>query len=166
MRYVPDHRVEDIRPAPRNTRRHPERQLRALEDFIARVGFRMPVHLDSSGVVIAGHARLEVARRMRMTTVPAVVHDDLDDKGAAALRIADNKFAELSVDDDVALVAELAALGGEYPMEQLGMSDRDIKAWLAAQSETPDDDGPPTPPEPEKNPRQSTCPKCGFKWAR
>jgi DNA modification methylase len=76
-------------------------------DSIKEFGFRNPLILDSSGVIIAGHTRLKAAVKLGMSEVPCIMADDLTPEKVRAYRIADNKSAEYSKWDFEALAAEL-----------------------------------------------------------
>jgi ParB-like chromosome segregation protein Spo0J len=60
--------------------------------------------------VIAGHGRLEAARRLGMTAVPTISADHLSPAQVKAFRIADNRLAELSEWNREALQIEFADL--------------------------------------------------------
>jgi DNA modification methylase len=74
---------------------------------IKEFGFRNPLILDSSGVIIAGHTRLKAAIILGMSEVPCIMAEDLAPEKVKALRITDNKTAEYSKWDFEALAAEL-----------------------------------------------------------
>jgi site-specific DNA-methyltransferase (adenine-specific) len=74
--------------------------------------------------VIAGHTRLKAARKLGLREVPVLVCADLTPEKVAALRLADNKTAELAEWDTPALDAELAELAeAGVDMEQFGFGD-------------------------------------------
>lgn len=54
-----------------NAREHPEEQLEQLVGLIRRFGFTDPVLLHE-GVLVAGHGRVEAARRVGLLEVPAI----------------------------------------------------------------------------------------------
>lgn len=103
-------RVEELRPHPRNPRLHPPRQIKKLTDNIRAWGFLVPVLVDASGQILAGHARLMAARKVGMTHVPTIRIDHLDDRQAQALMLADNRLGELSSWDDQKLAEVLLDL--------------------------------------------------------
>lgn len=92
----------------------------AVAESIRRFGFTVPVVADGDGVVIAGHTRLYAARSLGMERVPVVVASDLTEAQARALRIADNRVAEMATWDREALDAELRAIGDAFDMAGLG----------------------------------------------
>lgn len=56
-----------------NSRTHSEKQLVALMASIKELGFRVPIITNEEGVVLAGHGRLEAAKRLELLEVPTIV---------------------------------------------------------------------------------------------
>ena len=65
-------RPDDLAAYKRNARKHPERQLVALAASIQQFGFNVPVLIDGTGEIIAGHARVEAAKRLGLSEVPTI----------------------------------------------------------------------------------------------
>lgn len=63
---------------------------------IKAFGFRQPIVVDKAGIIVAGHTRLESARKLGLDTVPVHVADDLTADQIKAYRIADNRTSEES----------------------------------------------------------------------
>lgn len=104
----------ELKPNPRNPNKHPEAQLDLLAKVIAANGWRGPVVVSKrSGLVIKGHARLDVALRKRWATVPVDDQDYATEADEMADLVADNKIAELSESDDAEIAKILAEFGGE-----------------------------------------------------
>lgn len=131
-RFLRGHEVEDVSPDELvayegNAKRHTREQLDAVEASVREFGFRNPVlawhDADGRAVIVAGHARCEVARRLGMPTVPVLWVDDLDDARRRALTLADNQTTMMTGWDADALAAELDALSGELDMGALGFGD-------------------------------------------
>jgi DNA modification methylase len=102
--------IEDLRPYARNNRVHSAKSIAKLKASIAQFGFVVPILVDGSNTIIAGHGRWEAARANGLKTVPVVVADHLSDAEVRALRIADNKLAELSDWNEEALRLEFSDL--------------------------------------------------------
>ena len=85
--------IGELTPYKSNTKAHPVEQIDKLCRSIKEFGFNQPIVCDMDKVVIAGHGRLEAAKSLGMSNVPAVFVE-LDKSKAAAYRIADNKTAE------------------------------------------------------------------------
>lgn len=102
--------IGKLRPNPRNSRRHGDGQVQAIAASIRRFGFNAPIIVDASGMVIAGHGRLEAARLVGLKRVPVVRLGHLSPEEARAYLIADNRLAEMATWDSELLSAELAEL--------------------------------------------------------
>jgi len=102
--------IDQIRPHPHNARTHSKRQVRQIAASIDALGYAAPVLVDESNVLIAGHGRLEAAKLLGMSTVPAIVISGLSEAKKRALLLADNRIGQSAGWDRELLVAELAAL--------------------------------------------------------
>lgn len=102
--------IDELRPYGRNNRVHTKKSIAKLKASIAQFGFVFPILVDGTGTIIAGHGRWEAARANGLKTVPVVVADHLSDAEVRALRIADNKLAELSDWNEEALRIEFNGL--------------------------------------------------------
>lgn len=89
-----------LTPYARNTKKHPDDQIDKIAGQIAANGFTQPIVVDKKGVVIAGHGRLEAAKKLNLSKVPIVVADHLSETQVKAYRIADNKVAQSEWDLD------------------------------------------------------------------
>jgi DNA modification methylase len=98
--------IGELKPSPRNARTHSERQILKLVASFVRFGFVSPILVDENGEVIAGHGRLEAARRLGRTVVPTICVSHMSDADKRAYRIADNRLAELAGWDDDLLKIE------------------------------------------------------------
>jgi ParB-like chromosome segregation protein Spo0J len=110
----------ELRPDPRNPRKHSKRQLEQLERSIEAFGFVAPVLIDRDNQIIAGHARVEVAKRRGVGRVPAIRLGHLSPAQARALMVADNRLTELSTWDDRLLgevFGGLASLELDFDLE-------------------------------------------------
>lgn len=120
--------IGELNADPANARRHPDRNLAAIEASLRRWGQRFPIVVQRQGMVVrAGNGRLEAARRLGWTHLAAVVVDE-DSVEATAFALADNRSAELAEWDDGALAALLQSLPTDVPT---GFSDGDLEALLA-----------------------------------
>ncbi len=102
--------ISQIKPYANNNRVHAAKNIDKLKASVAQFGFVTPILLDASGTIIAGHGRYEAAKALGLKSVPTVVADHLSDAEVRALRIADNKLAELSDWNEAALQIEFAEL--------------------------------------------------------
>ena len=111
---------------PKPYARNPRRNDAAVDKVAASIrafGWDSPIVVDADGVIIAGHTRLKAARKLGLATVPVLVRADLTPAQANALRLADNKTAELAEWDEPLLAEELDALVGEIDMGEFGFDE-------------------------------------------
>lgn len=57
---------------PRNARTHCKKQIRQIAASICEFGFTNPVLIDASGGIIAGHGRLEAAKKIGLEQIPTI----------------------------------------------------------------------------------------------
>lgn len=84
--------------------------VQAVADSIEQFGFKVPIIIDSAGIIIAGHTRKKAAERLGLASVPCIVADDLTPEQIKAFRLADNKTGEIAEWDFDLLEKELAEL--------------------------------------------------------
>jgi DNA modification methylase len=117
---------------------------------IAEFGFVNPVRVDAEGVLIAGHGRVMAAKRLGMTSVPAIRLAHLTEPQARALRLADNQIALNSGWDEALLAAEIARIRDEavVDLDVLGFSGMELDRLLAAADAGLGEDADEAPPPP------------------
>lgn len=103
IKYIP---IDDIKPYKNNPRLN-EDAIPYVMNSIKEFGFKNPIILDKNNVIVAGHTRLESAKRLNMKEVPVIYADDLTEEQVKAFRLADNKVAEKSMWDYTKLDEEL-----------------------------------------------------------
>src|ERR1700692_2699871 len=87
-------RIEVLRRDPASPRSHSPQQIRQLALSIAAFGFNVPILVDPTLRIIAGHGRLLAAEELGFGEVPTVVLDHLSPAKARAFMIADTRLAE------------------------------------------------------------------------
>jgi ParB-like chromosome segregation protein Spo0J len=102
-----------LRPRARNRRTHTKKQNAQIEASIKEFGFINPILTDGADGIIAGHARVEAAKRIGMSDVPTVRVDHLTPAQIRAYVIADNRLAENAGWDRALLALELQELSVE-----------------------------------------------------
>jgi ParB-like chromosome segregation protein Spo0J len=85
--------IGSLKPFPDNPRRHPESQIAALMKSIKRV-WTIPILIDGTAMILAGHGRLEAAKRLGMSEVPTVTIAGLSKSEKRAIVVADNRLPE------------------------------------------------------------------------
>lgn len=115
--------IRDLRLDPNNPRSHSRRQVRQIGRSIETFGFNVPVLVDATLNVIAGHGRIAACQELGWTEVPTVQLDHLRPAEARAFMIADNRLTENSVWDDRLLaeqLKELSLLELDFSLEATG----------------------------------------------
>ena len=126
-----------------NNPRHNEKAVDAVAESIKQFGFKVPLVIDSNGVIVTGHTRLKAARKLELEKVPCVVADDLSPEQIKAFRLADNKTAELAEWDFELLereLSELRVIDLDFDMADFGFEFEDIEKNQEVKQEVEEDD--------------------------
>jgi DNA modification methylase len=121
IEYIP---VADLHPHPNNPRTHTEKQIGQIARSIEQFGFVNPVLTDQHNNIIAGHGRVEAAKRLGMRAVPAVRVEHLTPAQRKAYIIADNQLATLAGWDKDLLkieVLDIIELDSTFELEVIGL---------------------------------------------
>ena len=146
VEYLP---LEALCLDPRNPRQHSDRQVKQLARSIAAFRFNVPILVDRSNTVLAGHGRVLAARKLGLKSVPTIRLEDLTEAEARAFALADNRLQEQSAWDDQllgAVLKDLAALDLDFQLEDTGFSMGEIDLRIEGLSakdtdgQDPDDD--------------------------
>jgi ParB-like chromosome segregation protein Spo0J len=105
--------LDRLIPNARNARSHSEPQIAELAGSMTAFGFMVPVLVDGSGIIIAGHARVLAARKLGLTRVPVIVVEHLSEAPKTAYAIADDQIALHAEWNHELLRVELEALSGD-----------------------------------------------------
>lgn len=122
--YVP---IDTLKGYRHHSRKHSKRQRKLMERSIREFGFIVSILVDENNNVIAGHLRLLVALVLGYTKVPVIRVTHLTPEQIRALRIADNRLAELGEWDRDALALEFQDLIEiDYDVEMTGFEAAEI----------------------------------------
>ena len=147
IKYIP---IKDIKPYKNNPRLN-EEAIPYVMNSIKEFGFKNPIILDKNNVIVAGHTRLESAKRLDMKEVPVIYVDDLTEEQVKAFRLADNKVAEKSLWDYTKLDEELdSILDIDMSMFDFDINTDDLELDYDNENEVED-----------INKKLCRCPKCG-----
>ena len=104
-----------------NNPRNNDGAVDAVAASINSFGFKVPIIIDKSNVVVCGHTRVKASKKLGMTEVPCIVADDLNEEQIKAFRLADNKVSELAEWNMDKLAEELKQI--DMDMLQFGFED-------------------------------------------
>src|SRR3990167_5841013 len=128
--YLP---ITALKPRERNARTHSKKQISKIAASIERFGFVNPVLLDRNNSIVAGHGRVEAAKKLGWETVPTVRLEHLSDVDLSAYVLADNQLATLAGWDKEILridLQDLIAVNGEIDVTLTGFDMADIDLIL------------------------------------
>jgi DNA modification methylase len=116
--------VQDLKPHPKNPNKHSQEQIDRLSVLIKYQGFRHPIIVSKrSGFIVAGHGRLEAAKRLKMTSVPVDFQDFPDDDAEYAFLVSDNAIASWAELDLAGINASIGDLGPDFDINLLAIKD-------------------------------------------
>ena len=122
---------QDIKPYTNNAKKHPASQLKKLADIVAEVGWRLPILVNSDGVIVVGHGRWEAYQLYKdslglkqiwaintegKTVLGEPETTKMTDEQERMYRIADNKVSELGSVDLAIVMRELTPLSDELQL--------------------------------------------------
>jgi len=125
-------------------RTHDEHQIALIMGSFDRFGLINPIIVDENDEIIAGAARFEAARRLKIHALPAVLVTHLSADEKRAYRLTDNRIAELAGWDKAALAIEFEHLIEiDFDLGSLGFTVPEIDIVLCGDEAdaAPDDDG-------------------------
>lgn len=146
--------IDRLIPYPNNARTHSDDQVAQIAASIKEFGFTNPVLVDGDNGIIAGHGRVQAARKLQLKSVPTIDLSYLTPVQRKAYILADNKLS-LNAGWDVELLqGELAGLDAlEFDLSLTGFSDSELAGFLDANEGLTDpDDVPDVPDEPVTKP--------------
>lgn len=129
-------KVEDLVPYEKNSRTHSDEQIEKIAASIKEFGWTSPILIDEDQGIIAGHGRLEAAKRLGMEEVPTIELTGLSEPQKRAIIIMDNKLALDAGWDESLLKEEIDWLvSHNYEVELTGFNEDEIKDLLSYETE-------------------------------
>jgi len=109
-------------PNPKNPNKHSDQQLNLLSKIMKHQGWRHPIIVSKrSGFIVAGHGRLEAAKRNGWDKAPIDRQDFDSEADEYAFLVSDNKIAELAELDLSMVNLDIADLGPDFDLDLLGI---------------------------------------------
>jgi DNA modification methylase len=149
--------VEKLIPYVNNSRTHSEEQVAQIAASIREFGFNNPVLIDKDDTIIAGHGRIQAARKLGLAEVPCVRLEHLTETQRKAYIIADNRLALNAGWNEELLTIELNDLLADgFALDILGFDSDELKSLLdpvtPTEGLTDEDEVPEVPEEPKTKP--------------
>ena len=142
-------KIEEIKPRPKNPKKHWEE---GLEKSIKEMGYVEPIVVDENNVILVGHGRLKALKKIGTKEVEVIVKRGLTEKQKERYMLLSNKIGERG-GWDIDLLAEFdekVLLGTGWESEEL-----DEIFHIEEPKETEIDEGLLI---------TNKCPKCGYEW--
>jgi ParB family transcriptional regulator, chromosome partitioning protein len=154
--------ISSMNPYGKNARTHTDEQIKQVMASIKEFGWTNPILLDGKSGVIAGHARLEAAKRMGIDDVPCIELSGLSEAQKRAYIIADNKLALNAAWNDDTLRLELIDLKDlDFNLDLIGFNGEELAEIMYGP------DFKPTSEDDQGRLDQKTsikCPSCGVEF--
>jgi DNA modification methylase len=128
---------------PKNNNKHPKEQIDRLAKLIEYQGFRNPVVVSNrTGFVVAGHGRIEAAKKIGMDKVPVMYQDFENEAQEYAYLTSDNAIASWAELDLSAVNTEMLDLGPDFDIDLLGIKDFVIEPIEKFEAQSDEDEVP------------------------
>lgn len=131
---------KDLKLDPQNARVHSKKQIRQIARSIEVFGFIVPILVDGSLRVIAGHGRMQACPLLGLQQVPAISLEHLSDAQIRAFMIADNRLTENATWDEKLLGEQLKILSEldlTFDLEVTGFETTEIDLLIEGLSPAP-----------------------------
>ncbi len=152
--------IGKLKPFGGNPKKHPKEQIDKIIKSFGEFGWTNPVLVTKDNMIIAGHARVEAARKAKIKKVP-VIYLPFDGKKALMYAVADNKLAELADWDFTKLSDLIVDLDSEnFDLELTGFDMSEIEElmnWTPKEEKIDEK-------EIDNLKTENKCPKCGYEW--
>lgn len=140
--------LRELVPFARNARTHSERQIDQIAASMREWGWTNPVLVDEQGTIIAGHGRVEAARKLGLAEAPVMVAAGWSEAKKRAYVIADNQLALNAGWNEEMLAAELSDLQSlAVDLDLIGFDANELSRLLGSGEQVEGEDDVPNVPE-------------------
>lgn len=153
--------ISFFKSSPENARTHSTDQIAKIAASIKEFGFLNPIIAMSDGRVIAGHGRLEAAKKLELKNVPYIDASHLSEAQRRAYMLADNRIALDAGWNEELLAKELRELmdGDKTLVRLTAFDDEEILKRLLSEPDDQSDSAT------KKFTVTVTCPKCEHEFS-
>ena len=103
-------KVDALKPHPKNPRMHPDAQVEGLAGAFKEFGVLSVPVVDDKGTILAGHARVNAAKKGGVTELKVFVVKGWSEKKKIRFMLGDNRWQELAGYDDALLRDQATAI--------------------------------------------------------
>lgn len=158
--------VSALIPYARNARTHSDAQVAQIAASIKEWGWTVPILVDETGSIIAGHGRLLAAQKLGLAEVPVMVAAGWSEAARRAYVIADNKLALNATWDNELLELELRELDSAgFNLEATGFSLEEMAQLFDKPMKLESTSSSTKEIDVDSYQFDHKCPKCGFEFS-
>ena len=110
--------IDELKPYEKNPRKN-DKAVKYVANSIEAFGFKVPIVIDKNNVIVCGHTRYKASKKLKLTEVPCIIADDLNEEQIKAFRLADNKVSEQAEWEFDTLTDEIGDIFS-YDMQDFG----------------------------------------------
>ena len=123
--------INDLIEYDSNPREHTPEQVEQVANSIREFGWTMPILIDETNEIIAGHGRLMAGKQLGIKEVPCIIAKGWSDEQKKAYCIADNKLTENSTWSKGFLKLNLTSLyDNQFNVELTGFNKEELNSIL------------------------------------
>ena len=123
--------IQDLIEYDSNPREHAPEQIQQVAESIKEFGWTMPILIDETNEIIAGHGRLLAGKQLGIQKVPCIIAKGWSEEQKKAYCIADNKLTENSTWSKDLLKLNLTDLyDQEFDLRLTGFSEDELSGLL------------------------------------
>lgn len=123
--------IADLKPHPRNYRKHSEDQLKHIVESIRQHGLYRNVVITTDNTILAGHGVIEAAKKMKWKQISVIrLNVKPNEPRALKLLAGDNEISNLAENDDRALTELLKELQTSDSLLGTGFDEQQLAALL------------------------------------
>lgn len=149
--------ISDLIPYVNNARMHTDEQIDQIASSIKEFGFVNPVLIDKKNGIVAGHARILAAKKLKIQDVPTICLSDLTEVQIKAYILVDNNLATRATWDIELVSLELQKLKEiDFDIDLIGFDEEDFSAGRVDEISDFKDVVP--------TKLDNKCPRCGFEY--
>jgi ParB-like chromosome segregation protein Spo0J len=124
-------KVDDLKFIEKNPRRHTEIQIKELKRSVEKFGQIRPLIVDETNTVLAGNGLLVALRELGWSEADAYIVKGLSEKDKLRLALADNKVANLGLDNYPVIEELIQEIGDDLDIP--GFDDQILRELVASQ---------------------------------
>lgn len=126
-------------PNPNNAKSHTKKQIDVLARSMEKVGFNDPIAITEDNMILAGHGRLQAAKKLGLIKVPVIRVAGLSEEQKRAYTLSHNQIGFMTGWDEEMLKFEIESLKDVgFELDLLGFEAAELDKLLALEEDPAD----------------------------